>query len=412
MGKNGEMTSMGSLTCPISPRGSLVTNYASHRDRLYCCRVGSHEHWNERNKPEGEVIGKFENNEIAFVEGRVDEWLKIADRGWVKKEDSGVGWYELEVERHKILPSTQTCRGIQLVDMKSQSLLAIEPSKDDSLLLKLETCTYTVAEVHYDNKRTFTFSPYLRVVVGWEFLMQFVIALKKLCNSLDDVHYLETPANTECKGGIHLGLLYCDRVDIHMLSSSEGMTAEGGNHSNDGNQIVTPEVCPVQVADIQKEDSDCNSGSGLIEGSSSNASLEGGTRTTVVMLQNPPMIKKKQKPINNSPIPTNDEVVIDVRFRRRLMNFYQFYRPEKLPSVMPTVVGNFGNPDDIIKALVNKYGPEPRDIMSDPLRPDWQQIESVDGDMFYVHKNGTKQWVRPTEYLNDSAVNPNASLRK
>eukprot|EP01060_Flectonema_neradi_P031521 TRINITY_DN4809_c0_g1_i1.p1 TRINITY_DN4809_c0_g1~~TRINITY_DN4809_c0_g1_i1.p1 ORF type:complete len:417 (+),score=82.30 TRINITY_DN4809_c0_g1_i1:88-1338(+) len=401
-----------STICPVSPRGSMVTNYASQRDRLYCCRTGSLEHWNERSKPEGEVIGRFEDNEVAFVEGEVDEWLKIAGRGWVKKEHPGGGWFQLEVERHKIPKTMQTCRGIQLLDKQSQLLMAIEAGKNRSLLLKLQTCTHTVTDVVFDNKRTFTFNPVLKVTVDWEFLMKFVIVLKKLCQCLDDLEYLETPTNITEKGVVHQGVLFCDSVEIQMLSTSERQTAEGlQHHSSDEHNIRTPNDSHVDGAIIDRKTSRHDASTDPVEGSEPDASLEG--TKTVVLLQNPPPIRKKQKPISpvgDKPHGTND-IVIDVRFRRRLMNMYQFYRPEKLPSVMPTVMGNFGDPEDIIAALVKKYGPEPRDIMADQLRPGWQQVETTEGDMFYCHSSGAKQWVRPTEYLNDSSVNPEGSVR-
>eukprot|EP00754_Rhynchopus_humris_P006106 Rhum_TRINITY_DN12987_c0_g1::Rhum_TRINITY_DN12987_c0_g1_i1::g.55859::m.55859 len=85
------------------------------------------------------------------------------------------------------------------------------------------------------------------------------------------------------------------------------------------------------------------------------------------------------------------------RFRDRLMNFFHEYRPERLPSVMPTVRETLLREDEVFAALVARYGPEPYvDYMILPLRAGWVQEESVEGDVYYsCAATGEKRWRRP-----------------
>ena len=87
-----------------------------------------------------------------------------------------------------------------------------------------------------------------------------------------------------------------------------------------------------------------------------------------------------------------------LRYRKRLMNFFHHYRPEKLPSVMPTVRGAATVEDTVFAALERKYGPEPKiDYMTAPLRHGWQELHSRSDDVYYEHFSGQKQWTRPIE---------------
>eukprot|EP01060_Flectonema_neradi_P000562 TRINITY_DN10350_c0_g1_i1.p1 TRINITY_DN10350_c0_g1~~TRINITY_DN10350_c0_g1_i1.p1 ORF type:complete len:432 (+),score=73.89 TRINITY_DN10350_c0_g1_i1:47-1342(+) len=87
---------------------------------------------------------------------------------------------------------------------------------------------------------------------------------------------------------------------------------------------------------------------------------------------------------------------VDPYFRRRLLSFYQRYNPAKLPSVTQCLQEYQGNEEKLFTALVQKYGPEPPDIMSVPLPQGWRLVESNRGDVFYIHVSGKKQWDRPT----------------
>eukprot|EP00755_Sulcionema_specki_P008881 Sspe_Gene.42135::Locus_20445_Transcript_1_1_Confidence_1.000_Length_2474::g.42135::m.42135 len=86
---------------------------------------------------------------------------------------------------------------------------------------------------------------------------------------------------------------------------------------------------------------------------------------------------------------------IDPWMRQRLVNFYQYYNPSKLPSVVPTLQEYQGFENVLFDALTQKYGPEPPDTMSAPLPPGWRLVESPRGDLFYKHADGRKQWERP-----------------
>ena len=87
---------------------------------------------------------------------------------------------------------------------------------------------------------------------------------------------------------------------------------------------------------------------------------------------------------------------VDAMYRRRLLNFYQRYNVQKLPSVVSTLIQYRGHEEALFDALQKKYGAEPRDIMDDQLPHGWKQVESSRGDIFYKNVDGRKQWERPT----------------
>eukprot|EP01062_Namystynia_karyoxenos_P083247 TRINITY_DN9535_c0_g1_i2.p1 TRINITY_DN9535_c0_g1~~TRINITY_DN9535_c0_g1_i2.p1 ORF type:complete len:1139 (+),score=245.53 TRINITY_DN9535_c0_g1_i2:132-3419(+) len=99
--------------------------------------------------------------------------------------------------------------------------------------------------------------------------------------------------------------------------------------------------------------------------------------------------------------------------RRRLRRFFQFYRPEKLPSVVPTLAAaaaaGRGGCERVFAKLVAKYGPEPPAAAAEgPLRPGWREVELPEGGVFYEHAGGCRQWVRPGEFFTDGTVSPAA----
>eukprot|EP01065_Artemidia_motanka_P009215 TRINITY_DN14708_c0_g1_i4.p1 TRINITY_DN14708_c0_g1~~TRINITY_DN14708_c0_g1_i4.p1 ORF type:complete len:550 (+),score=192.95 TRINITY_DN14708_c0_g1_i4:61-1650(+) len=81
--------------------------------------------------------------------------------------------------------------------------------------------------------------------------------------------------------------------------------------------------------------------------------------------------------------------------RLRLMSFYQYYNPAKLPSVARCLREYRGHEEKLFGVLVRKYGPEPPDQLAGPLLPGWRLVESSSGDCFYLHDDGRKQWERP-----------------
>eukprot|EP01064_Diplonema_japonicum_P018296 TRINITY_DN26992_c0_g1_i1.p1 TRINITY_DN26992_c0_g1~~TRINITY_DN26992_c0_g1_i1.p1 ORF type:complete len:387 (+),score=85.26 TRINITY_DN26992_c0_g1_i1:34-1194(+) len=103
--------------------------------------------------------------------------------------------------------------------------------------------------------------------------------------------------------------------------------------------------------------------------------------------------KDEQNPF--LPQQTGDNREEHMRFKRRLLNFYQKYNPSKLPSVTSCLEEYKGHEERLFAALIEKYGPEPPDLMSLPLPPGWRLVESSSGDVFYIHSSGKKQWERP-----------------
>eukprot|EP01064_Diplonema_japonicum_P001296 TRINITY_DN10819_c0_g1_i1.p1 TRINITY_DN10819_c0_g1~~TRINITY_DN10819_c0_g1_i1.p1 ORF type:complete len:732 (+),score=159.27 TRINITY_DN10819_c0_g1_i1:107-2302(+) len=90
---------------------------------------------------------------------------------------------------------------------------------------------------------------------------------------------------------------------------------------------------------------------------------------------------------------------IDPWYRQRLVNFYNHYNPSKLPSVVPTLHEYKGHEEQLFYTLAQKYGPEPPDSMADPLAPGWRLVESPQGDLYYKHLDGRKQWERPLDVV-------------
>eukprot|EP01059_Diplonema_ambulator_P013863 TRINITY_DN2455_c0_g1_i1.p1 TRINITY_DN2455_c0_g1~~TRINITY_DN2455_c0_g1_i1.p1 ORF type:complete len:405 (+),score=50.67 TRINITY_DN2455_c0_g1_i1:1878-3092(+) len=96
-------------------------------------------------------------------------------------------------------------------------------------------------------------------------------------------------------------------------------------------------------------------------------------------------------PANMSPQQEADRFY---HFRKRLSRFYQVYNPSKLPSVASCLKEYKGYEEDLMAALVRRYGPEPEpDDGSLPYG--WRLVESTRGDIFYIHTDGRKQWQRP-----------------
>eukprot|EP01064_Diplonema_japonicum_P003118 TRINITY_DN12050_c0_g1_i1.p1 TRINITY_DN12050_c0_g1~~TRINITY_DN12050_c0_g1_i1.p1 ORF type:complete len:581 (+),score=112.87 TRINITY_DN12050_c0_g1_i1:212-1744(+) len=80
--------------------------------------------------------------------------------------------------------------------------------------------------------------------------------------------------------------------------------------------------------------------------------------------------------------------------RRRLIDFYQFYNPSKLPSVLHTMHEFQGHEEALFQALSEQYGVEPP-FVNHSLPEGWSLTESSKGDLFYRHVDGKKQWHLP-----------------
>eukprot|EP01065_Artemidia_motanka_P026907 TRINITY_DN32144_c0_g1_i1.p1 TRINITY_DN32144_c0_g1~~TRINITY_DN32144_c0_g1_i1.p1 ORF type:complete len:391 (+),score=101.25 TRINITY_DN32144_c0_g1_i1:60-1175(+) len=80
--------------------------------------------------------------------------------------------------------------------------------------------------------------------------------------------------------------------------------------------------------------------------------------------------------------------------QRRLMRFFERYNPHRLPSVRPLLVEFAGREDVLFTGLVKRYGPEPPDA-SENLPPGWSLVRGDQGDLYYKHANGARQWHKP-----------------
>ena len=100
-------------------------------------------------------------------------------------------------------------------------------------------------------------------------------------------------------------------------------------------------------------------------------------------------------PMALSVVPTKPKPkLIDPIYRARLLAFFERYNPHRLPSVPALLQEHSGNEEELIQALIKKYGPEPMHVQTS-LPSGWSQVQSSKGHVFYRHANGTKQWSRP-----------------
>ena len=64
-----------------------------------------------------------------------------------------------------------------------------------------------------------------------------------------------------------------------------------------------------------------------------------------------------------------------LHYRNRIINMYERYKAEKLPSVAPTLRQCAGREETVLRVLVDKYGPEPlEDVLLKPLKPGWTAV--------------------------------------
>ncbi|KAJ9467708.1 hypothetical protein DIPPA_15629 [Diplonema papillatum] len=102
---------------------------------------------------------------------------------------------------------------------------------------------------------------------------------------------------------------------------------------------------------------------------------------------------------------------VDADMRYRLLQFFNARCPDKLPSVVPTLLAYEGREEELFSRLCAAYGPEPiSDLLAEPLPPGWRVVQSPRGDVFYIHDSGAKQWRHPNPSLSSLASLPAARL--
>eukprot|EP01060_Flectonema_neradi_P012309 TRINITY_DN19172_c0_g1_i1.p1 TRINITY_DN19172_c0_g1~~TRINITY_DN19172_c0_g1_i1.p1 ORF type:complete len:722 (+),score=97.42 TRINITY_DN19172_c0_g1_i1:39-2204(+) len=102
--------------------------------------------------------------------------------------------------------------------------------------------------------------------------------------------------------------------------------------------------------------------------------------------------------IATSPISNQHNTNRDASFfRDRLLRFYHYYCPEKLPNAISTLNDYRGMEQSLFDSLVRMYGPEPDTPGLDEHLPEgWICVENRSGHVFYVHaETGRKQWQKP-----------------
>jgi hypothetical protein len=93
---------------------------------------------------------------------------------------------------------------------------------------------------------------------------------------------------------------------------------------------------------------------------------------------------------------------IDKRFRRRLMVFFEWHDPFRLPTVAETVRQYAGNESSLFALLRQEFGEEPSDDLIErlgllePLPQGWECVESTRGDIYYRHSSlSQRTWSHP-----------------
>eukprot|EP01059_Diplonema_ambulator_P027460 TRINITY_DN4562_c0_g1_i1.p1 TRINITY_DN4562_c0_g1~~TRINITY_DN4562_c0_g1_i1.p1 ORF type:complete len:562 (+),score=113.33 TRINITY_DN4562_c0_g1_i1:48-1688(+) len=104
--------------------------------------------------------------------------------------------------------------------------------------------------------------------------------------------------------------------------------------------------------------------------------------------------RSPEQPPAKDPSAVIERMGLDPLMRRRLIDFYQYYNPSKLPSVLHTMHEFQGHEEALFQALTEQYGAEPPPA-NNILPEGWSLTESSKGDLFYRHVDGKKQWQSP-----------------
>ena len=100
--------------------------------------------------------------------------------------------------------------------------------------------------------------------------------------------------------------------------------------------------------------------------------------------------------------------VAERRFRRRLVCFFEWHDPFKLPCVAD-LIRQYGSQQEhlLFSLLVEEYGPEPSEellgalgLLDPTLPPGWEPVEGSRGDLYYRHTDGARSWSHPASRRN------------
>jgi len=333
-------------------------------DRLLLrLRVGEYSRWNVRAAPTtaSEVVGVKRDGELITVDSREGDWVCLHDdTGWVRVNQGTGAWLPVTLcsERVPVLRTEE----IELIGVEGNDpVRVIVRSQSAVVHLTVEyltgrppACSLVAEGIEWDMGRGLTFSGTgLSIFLQWE----------------------SVPAV--------LGA-------ISALFPGQGLPRPGD---------------PVAVArwiDEASAAAERNEAIATLHAAQSSEGMAVFTGVELIrQVEHPPWECRSPSP------PSGEGAGLERELRLRLQRFFMFYRPEKLPSVVPTLLAAHGDDEEIFRKLVAKYGPEPsRNLSELPLRPGWREEENSLGDIFYVHVGGSKQWTRPSEYFLDSTVQP------
>eukprot|EP01062_Namystynia_karyoxenos_P003699 TRINITY_DN11316_c0_g1_i1.p1 TRINITY_DN11316_c0_g1~~TRINITY_DN11316_c0_g1_i1.p1 ORF type:complete len:429 (+),score=94.47 TRINITY_DN11316_c0_g1_i1:77-1363(+) len=366
---------------PGTPQQSPVSADPAISEKLWRLHVGEYSHWNVREAPStaSQVIGQRRDGDLDSVTKAHGGWLELECGGWVRGSQGTGGWAPVRVATEAVsavpAPAAIVLEGFS--DATRPTTLRLGVSEQGL------QCTVELLPAGADPAAT---SPH---------------------------RHQQPPRTLRALGFDGTRSLLLPELDAEVVLRWEllpvalgALRAAGAAAAANVAALPAPgaELSVARWADPAAADAAAEEVAGMLQAATTAAA---GTELSFSACDFHWNVSRCQfvTPPRADAVPAGQSPV-SAALRRRLRRFFQFYRPEKLPSVVPTLSAHRGAEELIFAQLVDKYGPEPPDSAEGPLRPGWREVETARGDVFYAHAGGAKQWARPSEFLTDGTVWP------
>ena len=319
-------------TAPAMPGAS---NTISHQHFL--CRCGDFSHWNVRQDAstnaevvavcvEGDILEFELQQQISVAEE--EGWLCLADgTGWVRQEQGGWGWTPVHLEVREEARSITTWRALEFAEATGKgSLLLRRTEEPGRFVLWTKEGEVEVGNLQFDGRRTLCIPGHIAVLLPWEGVATLLAALS-FVTGIRPSYTAPTEISTD--------LLPYAPDEVVCDAQPNTLLVPECRFRPPNAFVLDPQQWTLSAAATVKSPSGAH-----------RAKLQGPGPRHPIHSKSQPVFTPRQE-----------------SYRQRLMNMYQFYRPEKLPSVMPTVHASAGREEQVLSTLVEKYGPEPRNCM-------------------------------------------------
>eukprot|EP00756_Hemistasia_phaeocysticola_P057955 Hpha_TRINITY_DN3456_c0_g2::TRINITY_DN3456_c0_g2_i1::g.32564::m.32564 len=307
------------LTPPRGERPGREDGSCDHL--LYRLRSGDYSHWNVRTEPStsSEVVGLKRNGELITVNGRDRDWLRLYDdSGWVRVSQGSGVW----------LPVTLASERVPVVAVEQVEFMGTA-----------------------DGGRP------TRVVVGRSGGAPHV-SVEFFAGGAPDPPPTLPPPDRRVVGGVEWdrgrALTFCGS-GVQVLMQWESVPAVLGTlralFPDEGLPEAGEPVAVARWVDEAAAEVERNDAMATLHAAVSSGHV--AVFTGVEVLWEP--VDRPWECRSPSP-PSGEGAGLDMGLRMRLQRFFQFYRPEKLPSVVPTLLAARGEEEEVFKRLVAKYG--------------------------------------------------------